>query len=180
MKLSFQNKSLLSIFALLILISCEKEPEHTCDDGLLSPGEEGVDCGGPCSPCPEPEPFAFASADINGIFTQYGTYNLEKSDDWIISFQNDTSFVQLNIGDGDSLGARDIKTAFSFGELHNVDYPILSSGTCLFTEIDHDAQRLSFFFEAKLIMDPTGPNYNPYDTLVLKNGDFEYIEWENI
>lgn len=177
MKLSFQNKSLLSIFALLILISCEKEPEHTCDDGLLSPGEEGVDCGGPCSPCPEPEPYEFASADINGVFTQYGDYNLEKTGDWIISFQNDTSFVQLNLGSGDSLGARAIEPTLSNGELLSVDYPILSSGTCLFTEIDQDAQRLSFFFEAKLVMDPSVPNFNPYDTLILKNGDFEYIEW---
>ena len=177
MKLSFQNKSLLSIFALIILISCEKEPEHTCDDGLLSPGEEGVDCGGPCSPCPEPEPYEFASADINGVFTQYGDYNLEKTGNWIIAFQNDTSFVQLNLGSGDSLGARAIEPTFSNGELLSVDYPILSSGTCLFTEIDQDAQRLSFFFEAKLVMDPSEPNYNPYDTLILKNGDFEYIEW---
>jgi hypothetical protein len=29
-----------------------------CDDGLLSNGEEEIDCGGPCTPCPTPEPTA--------------------------------------------------------------------------------------------------------------------------
>lgn len=180
MKLSFQNKSLLSIFTLLFLISCEKEPEHTCDDGLLSPGEEEVDCGGSCPPCPTPEPTEFASVDVMGAFTQFATYKLEKEDDWIIYFQNDTISVQLNIGDGDSLGVRPIKATFSKGELWTVNYPVLGEGTCLFKEIDHDKQRMSFFFEAKLGMDPSEPNYNVNDTLVLKNGDFEYIEWENI
>jgi len=30
----------------------EPEPEPTCFDGIQNQGEEGIDCGGPCPPCP--------------------------------------------------------------------------------------------------------------------------------
>lgn len=32
--------------------SCEDEEVATCDDGIQNGDEEGIDCGGPCAPCP--------------------------------------------------------------------------------------------------------------------------------
>jgi len=32
-----------------------KEPEANCSDGIQNQGEEGIDCGGPCKPCPSCE-----------------------------------------------------------------------------------------------------------------------------
>src|SRR6266496_2512902 len=44
----------------LALTTCKKKssdedkstPGQTCTDGIQNQGETGVDCGGPCSPCP--------------------------------------------------------------------------------------------------------------------------------
>lgn len=42
------------VFAIsaILLLSCEKEPEPTCSDGIQNQEEVYTDCGGPCSPCP--------------------------------------------------------------------------------------------------------------------------------
>lgn len=35
--------------------SCDKEEAETCSDGIQNQGETGIDCGGPCDPCPLPK-----------------------------------------------------------------------------------------------------------------------------
>ncbi len=165
-------------FCVLLCFSCNKEEDvDTCQDGILSPGEEGVDCGGPCPPCPEPTPMPFAFANINGEGAQFGNYTLEKIDDWIINFQNDTINITLNLGNGDSLGLRPLKVQFSQGEFYSTTYDVLSDGRSLFTNIDHDKKELSFFLEADLTIDPDSPLFNPLDTLKVRSGDFENIPW---
>lgn len=166
------------ILGFVFVSSCEKEEEiDTCEDGLLSPGEEQVDCGGPCPPCPESDPTPFAFADINGSETQFGDFILEKFDDWVINFKNDTIDITLNLGDGDSLGMRPLKAEFSKGKLYTVEYDDLANGICLFTDIDHENKTLSFFFEAEFATDPDSPFHNPLDTLKVTKGDFENIPW---
>ena len=55
-------KILLTAFSLLVLSSCYEPDsvslddiqgfvEQSCTDGVLSGGETGIDCGGPCEPC---------------------------------------------------------------------------------------------------------------------------------
>jgi hypothetical protein len=169
----------LYIFCLLFALSaCNKDEEvNTCEDGLLSPGEEGVDCGGPCPPCPEPTPTPFAYAKINDAETQFSNYTLEKYDDWVLNFKNDTIDITINLGDGDSLGARPLKTQFSQGKLYGLTYDVLSQGQSLITNIDHDKKTMSFFFQARFTIDPDSPNYNVFDTLFVREGDFENIPW---
>ncbi len=36
----------------------------TCYDGAQNQGEEGIDCGGPCGPCPKPRPIKIISEDF--------------------------------------------------------------------------------------------------------------------
>jgi hypothetical protein len=48
--------SLAFLFILVVLsfgIHSLFSPEPTCNDGIRNQLEEGVDCGGPCKPCPE-------------------------------------------------------------------------------------------------------------------------------
>jgi hypothetical protein len=163
----------------LFCFACNKEEEiDTCKDGLLSPGEEGVDCGGPCPPCPDPLPTPFAFASINGTGIQFGNYTLEKMDDWVINFQNDTVNITLNLGNGDSLGLRPLKVQFSKGKFYSTSYDVLSDGKSLFTNINENEKTLSFFLEADLTIDPDSPLFNPLDTLKIRSGDFENIPWE--
>jgi hypothetical protein len=172
------GRKILFVFLFLAFTACEKEQEtHTCDDGLLSPGETGVDCGGPCPDCPDPLPTPFAYAKINDTETQFSNYTLEKIDDWILNFNNDTVDVTINLGNGDSLGARPLKVQFAQAQLFGLEYEILSEGTSLFTNIDQENKTLSFFFQAKFTIDPNSPNYNVLDTLYVREGDFENIEW---
>ena len=170
--------SLYILMFFLVFVSCNKEEDtNTCEDGLLSPGELGVDCGGPCPPCPDPLPTPFAYAKINGSETQFSNYTLEKYDDWVLNFKNDTIDITINLGDGDSLGVRPLKSQFSKGTFYSLTYDILSSGISLFTNINHQNNTLSLYFEAKFTLDPNSPNFNSMDSLFISEGDFENIPW---
>lgn len=161
------------------LTSCEKEEvKDTCQDNAFTPGEEGIDCGGPCEPCVE-EITVLAYATIDGVETRFDTYSLEKYEDWVIKFFNDTVSVTLNLGDGDSLGLRPIKPLFSEATLFSKDYSVLQSGRSVFTNINDEEQRLSFYFDAQYTLNPESQFFNPLDTLFITQGDFVNIPWEN-
>jgi hypothetical protein len=164
----------------LALLSCQKEAEEDqCTNGVWDPGEIGLDCGGVCPPCfPETES-TFAIAEIRGRVIQFSNYVLEKHDDWILRFYNDTIDVTVNIGSGDSLGVRPLKALYSKAFFKPTQFNKLAYGLCVFKEIDEENQRMSFFFEASFGMDPNGPNYNVLDSLHVRNGDFENIKWSD-
>ena len=52
------------------------EPEPTCYDGIKNDGEEGVDCGGPCKPCPVVEQ-PCSGCKRNGDCLPFGTRLVE-------------------------------------------------------------------------------------------------------
>ena len=52
------------------------EPEPTCFDGIKNDGEEGVDCGGPCKPCPVVEQ-PCSGCKRNGDCLPFGTRLVE-------------------------------------------------------------------------------------------------------
>lgn len=172
---------LFLLAVILFLASCNKEQgeKDPCSDGVWGPGEIGIDCGGICPPCFPETNNSFAIAEIRGKIIQFAHYELEKHGDWILRFYNDTIDVTVNIGDGDSLGMRHLKPAFSKAFVSPTHYNLLSEGRCVFKEIDEENQTLSFFFEASFGMDPNGPNYNVLDSLHVRNGDFENIKWSN-
>lgn len=147
---------------LVVLVACKKEdPANDCCPDISH----------------EQELTLFASFDVNGVPTRFGSISLELHDDWILLLENDTLMIRLNLGDGDTLGYRSLKSDFSEARLHNVEYKVLGEGRLLFTEVDKENKRLSFFCQAKLGMSEDAQWYNPLDTLTLTNGDFEYIPW---
>src|SRR5690554_1747065 len=103
----------LSLLLLLCLFfSCKKE-EQSCTDGIFTPEKEvKIDCGGVCPPCDfKPTVIeSYLSTKINGKSVSFGEFTLKKTPEWILSFTNDSIAVQVNFGDGDSLGGRPIQT----------------------------------------------------------------------
>lgn len=179
MKHLFRNLTLIVVVLSFSLTSCEKEEEvDTCNDGVQSIGEEGVDCGGPCPPCEEPPNNPIALATINGTEIQFSTYILEKDTDWVMYFANDSVSVTVNLGNGDSLGTRPLKVQHSTSKLFNKEYGALKEGKSLFEKIDHDKKELTFYFEADFGMKPSDPSYNSLDSLFVRSTTFKHIPWD--
>jgi hypothetical protein len=159
---SIKIKYGLLVILAIALFACEKEePLEVC-----CPNSQGFD-----------ESQFYASVDVNGVPTRLGNVTLEQHQDWILLVENDTLMIRLNLGDGDSLGFRPIKSNLSEAKLHNVKYGSLGEGRLLISEINHEKKLLSFFFDAKLGMTEDAQWYNPLDTLVLTAGTFENIPW---
>src|SRR5690554_7652362 len=74
-----------------------------------------MDCGGVCPPCNfEPTVVnSFLSTKVNGEPVSFATFTLVKSPDWILSFENDSINIQVNLGQGDSLGGRPMNVLYS-------------------------------------------------------------------
>src|SRR5690554_6631568 len=97
--------SMLLVFSIL-LFSCDKE-EQSCSDGVFTPDkEEETDCGGVCPPCNFQPTIVdtYLSATVNGQLMSFSNYSLTKTPEWILTFQNDSLYFNVNFGDGDSLG----------------------------------------------------------------------------
>lgn len=167
------------LFSFLLFTACSKDEEEidTCNDGFLSPGEEGIDCGGPCPPCEESDPVPMAYAEVNGQEIYFSNYFLERLDNWMLTFQNDSLVFRLNLGDEDTLGLRPIKEEGSFGETELNKYEVLAEGDVLFANINHDTKTISLFFNAKFTIDEESPNYSSLDTLFVREANFKYIQW---
>ena len=164
----------ITIVVSFLILSCKKN-EQSCDDGVFTPEkEEKVDCGGVCPPCNVPSNIdpSYVSVDVNSISTSFGDYGINKTTDWILQFQNDSIFVFLNFGDGDSLGNRSIKVPNSKAVFNNVNYSTLTVGNVLFSEINHADNQLSGYFEAQFVSDIVST-----DTLKLTGGQFEKVGW---
>lgn len=159
----------------LMITSCNKN-EQSCQDGEFTPSsEEQTDCGGVCPPCDtgeDPLVQEFLFAKIGGSGVSFSNRDLIKNPDWIMNFQNDSVNVTMNFGDGDSLGARPMEILNSGATYQGVPHSTFVEGTVLFTEIDHNENRLSGFFECKFVSDQ-----NALDTLKVINGDFQNIPW---
>jgi hypothetical protein len=170
------NVFILGLLMVSFLFSC-KDDEQSCSDGVFSPEEEHeLDCGGVCPPCPSGNPNPYSPVllcKVNDSAAIFHDYSLSKNPNWILNFSNDTIVASLNFGDGDSLGARSIIPNNSGATVDFQGYSTLIGGTVLFSEINHTDNRLSGFFEAKLLSDS-----DPNDTLILTNGDFEDVLWE--
>src|SRR5690554_4905267 len=164
----------LLILVSLLLFSCKKE-EQSCTDGVFTPEkEEKVDCGGVCPPCNfQPTIIdTYLSAKVNGESISFSNYTLSKSPDWILSFENDSLNIQVNLGSGDSLGGRPMEVPNSKALFHSNIYSSLGSGYSVFAEIDHIEQSLSAFFNAKFVSDN-----DINDTLRITDGEFQKINW---
>ena len=159
-----------------LLLACKKEKEGTCFDGELSTGEHEVDCGGVCPPCNnDNSPVEIFLVTINGTPMQFSQRTLVSSPSWIMNFTNDTLNVTLNFGNGMEPGAYPIEQLYSEATMNGDVYDFLHDGLVVLSEIDTVNNRLSGFFEAKLV--GYFADSLLVDTLKITNGDFEFIPY---
>lgn len=165
------------VVLLFFLFACKKEEEAgTCFDGQLSIGEHAVDCGGICPPCENINgPFEIFLVTINGKPMQFSERSLVASPNWIMNFSNDTLNVILNFGGGTELGAYPIEQLFSEATMNGKFYDLLNSGLVVLSNVDTLNNRLSGFFEARLV--GYFSDSLLVDTLKITNGDFESIPY---
>ena len=164
------------IIVAILLVACKKEEEGSCSDGLLSPGELQVDCGGVCLPCPVDNSVSeIFLVTINGVPMQFSERTLVNSPSWIMSFSNDTINVNLNFGSTVAIGAQAIEPLYSVGTLNGKVHDDLHDGLVVISEIDTVNNRLSGFFQAKLV--GYFSDSLLVDTLRITNGDFESIPY---
>lgn len=157
----------VSIF--LLFLACKKEEEvDTCSDGFLTPGETQIDCGGSCKPC-EPEIYSSSKAVFDNTLVSFPNYSIDLAGDYIFTTSNDSLSVQLNFGDGDTLGGRAITPGiYSNARLNGVDYPTLTEGTVVITAINVQEGLMSGYYQAKLFR-------AVFDTLIFTGGEFSNI-----
>ena len=167
-------KLTILLLSSLLLFSCKKD-KQSCSDGIFTPDkEEKMDCGGVCPPCDfvPTQVSTFLSTKIINVSTSFNNFTLIKAPDWILKFQNDTLNIQVNFGDGDSLGGRPLKSIYSQATFKVEGYSTLTEGFSVLAEINHTENYLSGFFEAFFVSDN-----DVYDTLRVTNGEFEKIYW---
>lgn len=161
---------LLSLF----LFSCKKE-KQSCTDGIFTPEkEEKLDCGGVCPPC-DFQPTVvdtYLSTIINNVPTSFSNFTLEKSPEWVLSFENDSLSITVNFGQADSLGGRPLEVLYSQATKNGDGYSNLVGGISVFAEVNHTENYLSGFFQAFFVS-----NNDVYDTLKVTNGEFQKINW---
>jgi hypothetical protein len=172
----FIKASLFCSLVALCLLSCKKEEEQpgTCFDGLMSPGELGIDCGGVCPPCGGGNSTQeLLLVKLNGIQMQFSEKSLTYEDGWIFRFWNDTIDVRLNFGETLELGSKPIIQPYCSVISNSLLYDDLNSGFVLFTALNQDDNRISGFFEAKFV--GYFVDSMIVDTFYVQNGDFENI-----
>lgn len=164
------------VVIIIFLFSCKKEEGGTCFDGELSTGEHKIDCGGVCPPCDSGNtPLEILLVTINGLDMQFSERNLVDNPSWIMNFSNDTLNVSLNFGNGTELGAYPIEQINSDATMNGKVYDYLHSGLVVLSEIDTVNNRLSGFFEAKLV--GYFSDSLIVDTLRISNGNFSSIPY---
>ena len=74
-----------------------------CADGVLSPGEDGLDCGGPCDPC---DPCACTTTGLSGaVLTPIGCAHHDRSYNWCYVLLPDQCVMANPIATGGQAGA---------------------------------------------------------------------------
>lgn len=159
----------------LLCFSCKKN-EHSCSNGIFEPEyEEKTDCGGVCPPCDFTPTIidTFLYAKINKTPISFTHFSLSKTQDWILTFGNDSINIQLNLGDNVNLGANSIKSLHSKATFKVNPYTHLNSGIAVLSEINQTEKILSGFFEAKFVSDDF-----ELDTLYITDGEMGKVKWE--
>lgn len=174
---------ILILLSLAMIISCEKdssEPSATCNDGLLNQGETGVDCGGPCNPCPIPlnpkmtavvDNYSWEASSINATYRDdtlrivgevlgHSTILIKTFTD----FQEDTLAIEPGLCTFN--GTVHQPTPNTLLKLSSLE------GVLIFTTMNQTDHYISGKFNFK------GVSQNQ-DTLEVHNGEFEEIRYSN-
>ncbi len=164
-----------SFFAAILLIFSagkkDKDTEDTCTNGFLDAGEQGIDCGGTCSPCIVHEP-EYMYMECNGVPVNFPTKNLQQvNNNWILTASNDTLSIQLNLGTDTTIGIHAFEGPGNLINYHSVMYSNMTGGTYGIFYNNLVTKKMGGFFQAKYWR--TGFD----DTLWIQNGQFEYMNY---
>ena len=177
------QKTNLKLFYILCTlaaaVSCEKKPtvqQASCTDALLNNGEIGVDCGGPCNPCPEvTTPIFFAV--FNGDYVSFNNVQADYGDTISLSAHKDSisvnlRFKNLNTPDNNGHLYPIIPDVLPFVTYNNTNYTTLHNQYSVVVLTKNENQKISGLFQLYL---PHG--FNNMDTLKVINGTFQNIPY---
>jgi len=168
-----QRLFLVTTAMLLIFSSCKKEeePVDLCLNGFVDPGEEGVDCGGSCTPCAN-TPITTLFVTVNGESISMPTKQLTfDGSNWILSMNNDTINMTFDLGTNGTIGNYPLSFANSTCIMHGIPYPNQSNGSCAISEHNEADDIMSGFFQADFSR--TGF----LDTVHVTSGQFENFQY---
>lgn len=159
----------LGLMGSMLVYSCKDEPieKEPCSNGFKDKGEEKIDCGGICPPCPSTYTPLFL-VDANLFTVQLNNPSIGQSQSkYILGGANDSISVQIGLGSSPpSLGTYPITEVNStFVQFKNGHYVFTGDGTFAYQSVDNQAKRASGFVEATFVHSTLG------DTLQL-DGQF--------
>lgn len=168
----------VTLFCILFLFSCkDKETvKDPCTNGFKDPGEVGIDCGGNCKPCPVSY-FPSVQFNLNGLPFSFSTKNLVlSSNNYILSFSNDSVSGYLNLGTNSAIGPYPILpngtsltriTNFGLPTQLTKTYNNITEATYYLSSHNTAEQRMSGYFTLKFYQAGSGN-----DTIVITSGEF--------
>ncbi len=167
--------SIFFLAVILVFASCNttdtgvSKPFPDCFDGILNQAELGIDCGGPCAPCP-----ARITAKIDGVpWESAGNVTSSiASNNIVIQAGNGTTFLSFIHQGPFETGTYNLNSASYQIPADNKMY-ISSQGTITFDPWDDVAHLLSgtFSFTA---FESSGIG----DTIQVTEGKFEFVTYQ--
>lgn len=144
-------------------------PRPSCEDNIQNQGENGVDCGGPCSPCK-----AKLSASVNGSDWQaQGNINTSINGNSIIILSgNGTSTLSMIYTGPFTEGTYNLAAA-TYGITATAQNFISSEGSITFNSWDYANEQISGTFNFKAF-DSSGSG----DSVVVTQGNFSYVTFQ--
>jgi hypothetical protein len=162
------------ISLMMVIVSCQ--PEETqipvlpdCMDAIQNQGETGIDCGGPCDPCP-----SVMSAKVDGTdWHSAGSVNSLVNDSSIIILAgNGSSTLSLIYTGPFTNGTYNLDAASYVLTATNTNY-LSSSGTITFQSWNFESKEVAGTFSFKAF-DASGSG----DTVNVTNGQFNYVPFD--
>lgn len=168
------KRTLILGFAILSIFSSCKEDEEIvdkCSNGFVDAGENGVDCGGNCPPCPVYEP-ASIYLECNGVSVEPDSKSLTYQNGyWTLNVSNDTIAFQFNLGNNPAIGFYPMDPAGCIASKNSIFYLNSSNGSYAISAHNTETKKMSGFFSA----DFTRTGFT--DTLKVRNGQFEFLPY---
>lgn len=164
---------LLLLVGQIILISCKKEKQHSCSDGIFSVEYElQTDCGKTCPPCnnSSKDTSTLIFAQINGVPQTFTKYTLTKNAYWIFYFHTDSTYITINFGNNSAVGNHPLLSSFSEATHKYTSYTSLENGIVAFDSVNHQQKWMNGIFQATFVSSLN-------DTLRITGGEFKRIYW---
>lgn len=167
------------VVAAISLAACnktEEQPEPTCFDGFMNNGELGIDCGGPCAPCPTFSTPVFFAA-FNGDFINFPTFTAQYGDTIFLnasadSVQVNLIFENLTTPNEQNLLYPLVPNLAPYVTYNGVNYDQANPAYSVVVLTQNANNKISGLFQLAL---PHG--FNNMDTLRVINGTFENIPY---